>query len=196
MSIHWTKYSLNKMLFRTGLFHGGRTQMQFSDVDFCFWWLEGTGLCGEIPKRRSRFFSLRASLACTVQAASWWNFSHRKYMLTKRISRYLKVKIAQVLVKEWYYISWIKSWVPRNSKYFKVLAGTCHIIQTIRDIDMLRQMIVSTIHHICRRHCLWSKQNHAEQFCPTWQCCLSCGSKCLHMTINFTPHDKIACPVE
>ena len=26
--------------------------------------------------------------------------------------------------------------------------------------------------------------------------CLSCGSKLLHMTINFTPHDKIACHVE
>ena len=32
---------------------------------------------------------------------------------------------------------------------------------------------------------------HVEQFCSTWQCCLSCGSK-IHMTINVTPHDKIA----
>ena len=47
-----------------------------------------------------------------------------------------------------------------------------------------------------RRHFLWSKTFHVEQFCSTWQCCLSCGSKFLHMTINFTPRDKIACHVE
>ena len=35
-----------------------------------------------------------------------------------------------------------------------------------------------------------------DQFCSTWQFCLSCGSKLLHMTINFRPHDKIACHVE
>ena len=41
-----------------------------------------------------------------------------------------------------------------------------------------------------------AKKNHVEQFCSTWQFCLSCGSKLLHMTINVTPHDKIACHVE
>ena len=32
--------------------------------------------------------------------------------------------------------------------------------------------------------------------CSTWQCCLSCGSKLLHVTTNFTPCDKTACRVE
>ena len=40
------------------------------------------------------------------------------------------------------------------------------------------------------RHCLWSKIFHVEQFCSTWQCCWSYGSKLLHMTINHTPRDK------
>ena len=39
------------------------------------------------------------------------------------------------------------------------------------------EMICSCIHHICRRHCLWSKKFPVEHFFSTWQCWLSCGSK-------------------
>ena len=37
------------------------------------------------------------------------------------------------------------------------------------------------------RHYMWSKKNHVDKFCPTWQ--LLCGSKSLHITINFATHD-------
>ena len=56
-----------------------------------------------------------------------------------------------------------------------------------------------SIHHNCPRrcrHCLWSQKFHVDQNCSTWKFALSCGSKLLHMRINITPHDKIACHVE
>lgn len=60
----------------------------------------------------------------------------------------------------------------------------------------LKEHWCDSIHHNCLRrcrHCLRSKNVHVGQFCSTWKCCLSCGSKLLHKTINLT---SFACCVE
>ena len=85
--------------------------------------------------------------------------------------------------------------VLSRSKYMGVLGRLRFARKPICVIGEMYKYSVS-IHHNCCRQCLWCKNFHVKKFCSTWQCCLSCGSKFLHMTINFTPRDKIACRVE